>query len=333
MNQKLAVVGVTAKSAFDLSVERDVFKGMNVELRAVDIGSSVDLIESFRNVDAVIDRLLAAPYTADVLDSLRQCRVIARCGIGVDAINIERAMERGIHVTNVPTYCQHEVSEHAIMLILALQRDLADYNAALKDGEWQRDVTSPSVHRLHGQVLGLIGFGSIARILAKKAYALGMNVVAADPYVDAPEMQEFKVEKASFEEVLTLSDIVSLHSPLTDETGGMVNTEALERMKSSAYLINVARGGLVVEDDLVTALQASEIAGAGLDVYEHEPSAQDDKTPAFENRLSELDNVLLTPHVAWFSKEANDERRYTAARDVRRVLEGECPENPVTDSQ
>jgi D-3-phosphoglycerate dehydrogenase len=196
---------------------------------------------------------------------------------------------------------------------------------------WAQDVTTPTVHRLRGQTLGLVGFGTIARLVAEKARAFGMDIVASDPYVDAEEMTRAGVEKATFDEVLAVADAVSLHAPLVEETRGTMDAAAFERMKDSAYLINVARGGLVVESDLVAALREDRIAGAGLDVFETEPSAQGDAFPPFDSPLSELDSVVLTPHVAWFSEEANDERRRTAARDVRRVLAGETPENPVND--
>lgn len=333
MGQNLPVVGITAKSAFDLNVERDVFEGINVELRAIDVESEADLMENFQDVDAVIDRLLAAPYTASVIDALNQCRVIARCGIGVDAIDVEAATDQGTYVVNVPSYCQHEVSEHAIMLVLSLQRNLIAYDTTLKNGEWRRNTASNDVQRLNGRVLGLVGFGSIARLVAEKAQALGMDVVATDPYVDAETMRDAGVEQASFEEVLSESDIVTLHTPLTDETEGMLDATAFDRMKDTAYLVNVARGKLVVEEDLIAALRAGDIAGAGLDVYEQEPADQGEGTPVFESPLADLENVVLTPHVAWFSQEANDERRETAARDVRRILSGEQPENPVNNPE
>lgn len=326
------IVAITAGSAYDLDVEREVFDDTNVTLRPIDVETTADLIEKLADVDAVIDRLLAAPYTGAVVDELERCTVIARCGIGVDGIDVERATERGIQVTNVPEYCQDEVSEHAIMLLLALQRALVEYDAALKDGDWMQDVTTREIHRLRGQRLGLIGFGAIARLVAEKAQAFGMTVVASDPYVDAAEMAEVGVERVELDELLSTGDVVSLHTPLTPKTKGMMDGEAFERMKESAFLLNVARGGLVIEDALVTALQEDEIGGAGLDVFAEEPGGQG-SVPPFESPLQEAENVVLTPHVAWTSVEANEERRRIAARDVRRVLEGQPPENAVNDPQ
>lgn len=333
MTSNQFTVGVTAGSAFDLDIEREVFDGMDVEFRPVDVTTTDDLATSFRDVDAVIDRLLAAPYTAAVIDALENCQIVARCGIGVDAIDTERAAERGIYVVNVPRYCQDEVSEHAIMLVLALQRNLVEHDAALKDGVWARDVTGGGIHRLRGQTLGLVGFGTIARLVAEKAEAFGMEVVASDPYVDDREMREAGVEAVTFQELLGRTDVLSLHAPLVDETEGMIDAAALDRMNESAFLINVARGGLIDEDALLTALEDGSIAGAGLDVFEQEPSGQGGEFPPFDSPLRTSESVVLTPHVAWFSQEANDERRRTAARDVRRVLGGAPPENPVNSPQ
>jgi len=326
-------VGVTAGSSFDLSVEETVFDGLDVTLRPVDIETTDDLVRELADVDAVIDRLLAAPYTADVIDALDRCEVIARCGIGVDGIDTERAAARGMYVVNVPVYCQDEVSEHTIMLLLALERNLSTYDSAMHDGVWAQDVTTKQVHRLRGQTLGLVGFGTIAQLVAEKAQAFGMDIIAADPYIDEAEMSQAGVRKATFEEVLDVADAVSLHAPLIEETRGKMDAAAFERMQDTAYLINVARGGLVVEDDLVDALYADEIAGAGLDVFETEPSSQGDAFPQFESPLRDLDSVILTPHVAWFSQEANEERRRTAARDVRRILDGSTPKNLVNEPQ
>lgn len=325
------IVGVTAGSSFDLRIERDVFEGIDVQFMPVDIETTEDLISAFGDVDAVIDRLLSAPYTREVIDSLGPCKVIARAGIGVDSIDTERAAERGIYVVNVPTYCQNEVSEHTLLLILALQRKLPQYDTALKDGVWARDVETPSVHRLRGQTLGLVGYGTIARLVAEKAAAFGMDIVVTDPYVDATTIEDDGAQKASAEEVLGCADVVSLHAPLVAETEDMIDRDALARMKDSAYLINVARGGLVVEEALLEALDRGDIAGAGLDVFRHEPSGQSSESPPFENPLQKFDNVILTPHVAWFSQEANNKRRRTAAQDVRRVLTGEHPENPMNN--
>ncbi|MFC6734267.1 MULTISPECIES: C-terminal binding protein [unclassified Haladaptatus] len=325
-------IGLTAGSTFDTSIEETVFAGMDVTFRPVDIQRSADIPEKLAGVDAVLDRLLSASYTEAAIDGLTGCRVVARCGIGVDEIAVEAATRNGMYVLNVPSYCEHEVSEHAMLLVLALERDLLDYATTLREGRWDRRTTSATVHRFHGRTLGLVGFGKIARLVAEKAQAFGMEVVATDPYVDAVEMANLDVAKESFETVLEVADIVSAHTPLVDETRGLFDAAAFDRMKDTALFVNVARGGLVDEEALVAALESGTIRGAALDVFPEEPPDRfDGEAPSFESPLRTLDNVVLTPHVAWYSLEASDEKRRTAARDVRRVLEGEPPENAVND--
>lgn len=322
-------IGVTAGSLFDLSIERQVCDGLDVTFRPVDVRSTDELITKLDGVDAVIDRVLNAPYTAEVVNAL-DCEAIARCGIGVDELDLDAASERGTYVVNVPSYCEEEVSEHTLLLILALERGLVGYETDLKHGRWEKQIGSTSIHRLRSRTLGLVGFGTIARLVAKKAQAFGMDVIASDPYVSADEMQEFGVEKRSFGDVVEMADTISVHAPLTDETRETFDADVFSRMSSDAYFVNVARGGLVVESDLYRALQTGEIAGAALDVFSEEPADRYDGEPAaFENDLRELDNVILTPHVAWYSVEASDEKRRIATSDVRRVLEGERPEHPV----
>ncbi|WP_458210395.1 C-terminal binding protein [Haladaptatus sp. NG-SE-30] len=325
-------VALTAASQFDCSVERDAFTETNIEFHPVDVSTSDDLA-ALSGVDAVVDRLFVAPYTSDVLDSLADggCRVIVRCGIGVDGIDLEAAAQAGVYVANVPSYCEYEVAEHAFALTLALQRNLFDYHDAMRTGEWNRRLGA-EIHRLRGQTVGLIGFGTIARLVAEKAQAFGMEIVSSDPYVDADEMAKIGVEKRTFEEVLTTADIISIHAPLTDETEGLLDAKSFAMMKSTAYVVNVARGELLVEEDLLAALDSGEIAGAGLDVFADEP-ADHDGPATIDNPLCKRDDVLMTPHVAWYSVEADEQRRRTAATDVLRVLNGDTPENGVNDPQ
>ncbi|WP_254546897.1 C-terminal binding protein [Halomarina pelagica] len=325
-------VGLTAGSAFDRSIEEAVFADLDVTLRPVDARSSAELSERLAGVDAVIDRLLSAPYTAEVLDALDRCRIVVRCGIGVDEIDVEASTRNGTYVANVPSYCEDEVSDHTLMLILALERDLLRYAEETRAGRWNRRTTTAEVYRLRGRTLGLVGFGTIARLVAEKARGFGMDVVAVDPYVEADAMADRGVEKRDFEEVLEAADVVSVHVPLTDDTRGTFDADAFARMKPSALFVNVARGGLVVEEDLAAALDAGEIRGAGLDVFPDEPADHfDDPPPPFESPLRGRDDAILTPHVAWYSREASDEKRRKGAEEVRRVLLGGEPKNAVND--
>jgi D-3-phosphoglycerate dehydrogenase len=307
----------------DLSIERDVLEGVaNVRDAGGDLdGAGGDVADELADADGVLN--LRSDVDGQLLERMDDCRIVARYGIGVDNVDVEAATKRGIYVTNVPDYCQEEVATHALSLLLSLYRGITRYDASVVDGEWDRDVVTP-IHRLSTQTLGVVGFGAIGRAVADRATALGFDVITSDPFVDEATAANHGVELVPFEDVLERADAVTIHSPLTDDTRGMVDAAAFERMKSSAVLVNVARGPVVEGDALRGALDAGQIAGAGLDVFPDEPPAENDP-------LRDHERVVATPHVAWYSEEANAERRRTAAENVRAVLNGERPENAVND--
>jgi len=307
----------------DLSIERNVLEGVaDVRDAGGDLdGAGGDVADGLADADGVLN--LRNDVDGQLLDRMDDCRIVARYGIGVDNVDVEAATKRGIYVTNVPDYCQEEVATHALSLLLSLYRGITRYDASVADGEWDRDVVTP-IHRLSTQTLGVVGFGATGRAVADRAMALGFDVVTSDPFVDEATAANHGAELVPFEDVLERADAVTIHSPLTDDTRGMVDAAAFERMKSSAVLVNVARGPVVEGDALRGALDAGQIAGAGLDVFPDEPPAEDDP-------LRDHERVVATPHVAWYSEEANAERRRTAAENVRAVLNGERPENAVND--
>ena len=272
-----------------------------------------------RDADAVL--VTYARLTGDLLRQLRKCKAIGRFGLGVDNIDVAAARELGITVTYVPDYCMHEVSDHAMALILALCRKVAQSNALVQARRWEMGPLVP-IHRLAGRVLGLVGFGNIPRTLAPKAKAFGLRVVAHDPYVSPQALVTAQVEGISLDQLLEISDIVSIHAPLTPATRGLINGEVLQKMKKGALLINTARGPLIDEAALVTALDSGHLGGAALDVVAVEPLPKD-------SRLVGRDNVLLTPHTAFYSVEALNELQTKCASDVARVLSGEAPVYPV----
>ena len=262
-----------------------------------------------------------APLSADLVRSLRRCRIIARYGIGVDTVPLEVASQSGIMVTNVPDYCIDEVSDHALALMLNLARGVGRAMLSTRTGAWDLGVVRP-LHRLRGQTLALLGFGRIARALAQKAAPLGLHVIAYDPYVPAEAIQAAGVEPVGLQDALARGDVVSIHVPLTDETRHLISADALAMMKPTAFLVNCARGGIVDTDALVAALRAGKLAGAGLDVLESEP-------PTADLGLRELPNVILTPHAAFYSEESMQELQRRAAEEVARVLRGERPRSLV----
>jgi D-3-phosphoglycerate dehydrogenase len=262
---------------------------------------------------ALIDRAL--------IETLPELKVIARYGIGVDNVDLAAATRAKIVVTNVPDYCVDEVSDHGLALFLALARRVVAADQAVKGGAWDV-VAHKGIQRLRGQTLGLLGFGKIARALAVKAQALGMQVVAVDPFVDAETMARLKVRAADMDTMLAESDAVSIHVPLSPETRGIIGDRTLARMKPTAFLINTSRGGLVDEQALAAALTKGRLAGAALDVMEKEP-------PPSDHPLRTAPNVIFTPHLAFYSQEAVVELQTKVAEEAARAFRGEPPRSPV----
>ncbi len=285
-------------------------------LQVIDAPSPDETTLSSLASDAVAIMTCFARVTEAVIESARELRVVARFGVGVDNIAVESASKRAIPVTYVPDYCVAEVAEHALALLLAQARGVVRYSQSVKRHTWDLSVAAP-LRRIEHQTLGLIGCGRIGGRLAVKALGLGMRVLAYDPAVGAtPE----GVTKVDLNELLEQSDFVSLHMPLTPDTRGFVGESVLRRMKPTAFLINTARGGLVDTATLARALREGWIAGAGLDVMPQEPIAADDP-------LLDLDNVVLTPHVAFYSEESLAELRRRTAQSVVDVLADRAPEH------
>jgi D-3-phosphoglycerate dehydrogenase len=284
-----------------------------------DVRDADRVVELAREAIGVINCYALLPRA--VIQGLDRCRIIARYGVGIDTIDLAAATERGIVVTNVPDYCVGEVSDHAIALLLALARRLPKLLRATSAGRWQPMEAKP-VHRLQGQTLGLVGFGRIAREVGRKAQALGLRVVATDPWVDAETLAAAGVESRELDELLSEADFVSLHAPLTDETRHLIDRRTLGLMKPTSYLVNTSRGGLVDTAALRAALGEGRLAGAGLDVLESEP-------PEDGEPLLSAENVIVTPHTSFYSEESLVEMRRKCTAQVIAVLEGRRPDYPV----
>jgi D-3-phosphoglycerate dehydrogenase len=313
------LIAVTDSPFPSLEPAKAALARIDPELRMAKSASVEDILAVARDADAVL--VTYAKLSGDLLRQLRKCRAIGRFGLGVDNIDIPAARELGITVTYVPDYCMHEVSDHAMALLLALARKIPLSNKLVQAGRWEMPAVVP-IHRLAGRVLGLVGFGNIPRALAPKAKAFGLTVVTHDPFVAREVPAAAGVEAVSFERLLAISDFVSVHAPLTPSTRGLFNADALRKMKKGAMLINTARGPLVEEAALVAALDAGHLAAAALDVVEVEPLARD-------SRLLGRDNLILSPHTGFYSVEALDELQTKCASDVARVLCGEPPVYPV----
>jgi D-3-phosphoglycerate dehydrogenase len=301
-----------------LDVEKKTLEGV-AELVALQTKKPDEFIAQAADCDALLNTY-AGPITADVMAKMPKCRIIARYGIGVDTIDLDAATAAGIIVTNNPTYCIEEVAEHTMALVLAAARKIVFYDRLVRNGQWAVPPGKP-LFRLAGSTLGLVGFGNIARQVAIRAAAFGMNVLFSDPFVkqgqfDAPGTA------APLERVLGESDFVSVHPPLTPETRGMIGDDALGKMKKTAWLVNCSRGPIVDTNALVRALDAGVIAGAALDTTDPEPLPN-------PHPLRDRENVIINPHIAWYSETAMKGLQAGAPGEVRRVLTGEWPVNVV----
>lgn len=299
--------------------EREVLEAEGIELIVAPDGSEATLANLAKDVDAIMFCFAQVPAT--VLEAALNCKVASRYGIGVDNIDIAKCTELGIVVTNVPDYCMDEVTDHALGMILALNRRLVPHSAAVVGGGWTNVVLDQPMHRTRGATLGIIGFGRIGRSLAAKAVGFGMNILAYDPLIQ-PGSEIDGARAVSLDEVLTQSDFVSLHVPLIPETQNMIAEAELAKMKLGSIIVNCARGGLIDENALAASLASGHTAGAGLDVVE--PTPPDPASP-----LLKQENVIITPHTAFFSQASTLELEQRTAREVIRVLNGEHPENLI----
>jgi len=265
--------------------------------------------------------------SARVIAELDDCRVIARYGTGVDIVDVDAATRHNILVTNVPNdWCENEVADHAMALLLAVARKINVYDRATRSGTWRWQSGEP-IHRLRGSVLGLLSFGSIARAVANRAAGFGMRITAHDPYMADEKIAAAGAAAVTFEEVVTESDCLVIQAPLTPETHHLFDERVLRRMKPTAILVNTARGPIVDDRALYRALSEGWIAGAGLDDIEEEPAKVRDWRP--DNPLFGLENVVITPHAAYYSEESIATVRRFAADEVVRVLTGRPPLSPV----
>jgi D-3-phosphoglycerate dehydrogenase len=279
-----------------------------------------DIVAVAKDADAVL--VTYAKLTREVLTQFTRCKAIGRFGLGVDNIDLATAKEKGIAVNYVPDYCIREVSDHAMALLLALIRKIPLSNKLVQSGRWEMPAVVP-IRRIEGTVLGLIGFGHIPRLVAPKAQAFGIKVIAFDPFAKAEAFKAAGVESVDFDTLLQKSDYVSVHAPLMPATRGMMNAAAFAKMKKGAYIVNTARGPLIDEPALIAALDAGQVGGAGLDVVAAEPLAKD-------SPLLGRDNVIVSPHTAFYSIEALNELQTKCASDVARVLSGEKPVYPIS---
>lgn len=318
METKKPLVVLTDYKYDSLAPFQEVYDRARVDFRACQCKSEKEIIDACRDADAV--QVHFAQITREVIEALPKCRIIVRSAVGMDNIDVAAAAEAGIPVCNVPDYGIEDVSTHAILLMLAVTKKLNLLTDSVQRGVWDYAVVKP-VHRICDQVFALMGCGAIARCAARKAQAFGMKVIAYDPYLKQEQVEDLGIRLVGMEEAARQGDVISVHLPLTEQTAGLLDLKFFSQMKKGAYLINTARGGVINEGDLAAALKKGMIAGAGLDVLCEEKISRD-------HPLLGLDNVILTPHAAWYSEEAEHTLLTSAAEEVVRGLKGEQLRKP-----
>lgn len=326
MAKRVVVLGQFTE---DLETERAILEPIGAELIDAREYDAEHMQAALRTADAVLFR--KGRVTRDMIDQMEQCRILCTYAAGYDHIDVAAASAKGIMVANTPGYGNEEVSDHALTLLYALVRRLVPQVKAMEAAIAAGDVASAWNHfpyipirRIRGATIGIIGIGRIGKTTARKARALGMQVVAYDPYVTDEDAEAAGARLVELDDLLQTADFVVIHALLTPETRKLIGARELALMKPTAYLINVARGGIVDHAALVEALEQERIAGAGLDVVEQEPPPV-----AMLQQLIRFPNVLVTPHNAWYSEEAIEDRERIAAENVREALQGSVPEAVV----
>jgi D-3-phosphoglycerate dehydrogenase len=322
MNAKpFTVYVIQGRSARDYGECQAALADVPAQLKVLPfLAREEDIIAQAHDADALI--VSSSRITRRVMRALTQLKVIVRTGVGYDVIDVPAATELGIVVVNIPDLWVREVANHALALLLAWNRQIVALHAEVKAGIWQSRVPGPA-GALHGETVGIVGFGNIGRAFAKRVMALETRVIAYDPYVDDAQFAALGVERvSSLEELAARADYVSVHCLLNDETRHLIDEAFLRRMKPTACLINTSRGPVVDEQALIRALQEGWIAGAALDVQEREP-------PAPDNPLLRLPNVVLTPHAAYYSAAAVAQVPRRCGEEVARALRGQRPRHVV----
>ena len=315
----MATVVIAYGQRAQTELETGLLEGMGYRVRHLENLSGPDGLSGLDGADALM--VTVQEVTEAVLAAMPAGKVVARVGTGLDSIDLDEAARRGVQVTYVADYSVDEVSTHAIALLLAWARRIPQYLDLVRAGKWN-SVGAGTIRRLSEQTLGVAGFGRIGQAAAGKGRGLGLRVLVCDPYRSDEDIRAAGCEPASWERLLAESDFISLHVPLTPDSERLINAAALRAMKPSAVLINTARGGLVDEAALAAAIRAGEIAGAALDVLATEP-------PAADSPLRGDPRVLITPHGAWYSAEAQRDVVVRACEDVQRVLSGQPPRSPA----
>ncbi|MBG0785003.1 MAG: C-terminal binding protein [Anaerolineaceae bacterium] len=303
---------------YDPIVEKEKFTAAGFEFISANCEDDEETIAVAKDAVGIID--IYCNITKEVAQNLQNCKVIVRAGVGYDMIDVKACRINGIEVCNVPDYCSDEVADHAVTLLLTLQRKIINYYQLYKRGIWDGEQEI-DIRRLKTLTLGVIGFGGIGQRFVAKMQEFIPNIVVYDPYVKKETLSKLCLQKVELDNLLQESDIISLHCPLTPENHHIISAKTIKKMVRKPIIINVSRGGLIDQKALVEALKSGKIKAAGLDVIENEP--------VLSQELVNVENLIITPHIAWYSIEADKELRTKSIEEVLRVIRGEIPHYPV----
>lgn len=311
-------VYITDCDMSDINPELAVFKKYGVECEWLHCKTQDEFIQKCPDATVVLNQYL--PMNEKVFKAIPSLKMIVRYGVGVDHINLDDATRYGVQVCNVPDYGTEEVADHAVALMMTLSRKIFHAVPLVKSGVWDYAKSAP-ILRFNKMVVGVIGVGRIGRAFARMVNSMGCKVIGYDAFLKQKDVPDY-ITMVSEEEVFKQADVISLHCFLNEKTENLINKETLSIMKKTAFLINVARGGLVDEEALAEAVKNGEIAGAGLDVVKKEPMPK-------EHIFNQFDNILVTPHLAWYSEDASEDLKTKCAQEAIRFIKGEKPRCPV----
>jgi len=317
---KIVLLDSQVIAGYPFSIEQKIVEDAGFEFVKLTCASEDEIISQAKDADAILN--IAQRMSEKSINALEKCQIMVRYGIGVDEFDIPAATKKGIKIANVTTYCLEEVALHAVSLLLATTRQLKHFDTVVQAGRWNGDLGG-NMRRPSTQMVGILGFGNIARRAARMLQGIGYQVAAYDPYVCADVFQDYGVQKMELDEIIEKSDIFTLHLPSTDETKGMFNKEMFAKMKDGVVIVNASRGDLINENDLVAALDSGKVFAAGLDVVTVEP-LKDTTHP-----LLGRNNVIITPHIAYRTGEAAMELFAGVAETAVKTLQGEDLPNIV----
>ena len=301
---------------------------IGAELFVIPCRTEDELIAATQDADAVLT--YSVPFTRKVISKLNRCKLIHSAGAGYEEIDVQAATDYGICVSNAGDFNSEEVAEHAMALILACARKLVRLDRAVREGKWDSSIVRemrkilPPIFQIRGQTLGIIGFGNIGRCIVPKAKGFELRIIAFDPYVPSDVFKELGVESVTLDKLLSESDFITVHTALTKETWHLFGVEQFRKMKQTAYFINCARGDIVDEEALHTALANGYIAGAGLDVVARRGGGREEYL-SLDHPFLKLENVILTPHCAGYSQCTEPKRKRRAYENLGQVFRGQWP--------